>query len=82
MSVNFLLCCMLYNYRVSLKNFSDSTGQGCLLLWSVKVELDRDPEERAKSFNIPDIILKNLFEVAPVFVKGIVDRARGTLPQS
>ncbi|OWZ12408.1 hypothetical protein PHMEG_00014439 [Phytophthora megakarya] len=67
---------------VSLKNFSDSTGQGCLLLWSVKVELDKDPDERAKSFNIPDIILKNLFEVAPVFVKGIVDRARGTLPQS
>ncbi|EEY59615.1 uncharacterized protein PITG_12191 [Phytophthora infestans T30-4] len=67
---------------VSLKNFSDSTGQGCLLLWSVKVELDKDPEERAKSFNIPDIILKNLFEVAPVYVKGIVDRSRGTLPQS
>ncbi|KAL4161959.1 hypothetical protein PRNP1_002507 [Phytophthora ramorum] len=67
---------------VSLKNFSDSTGQGCLLLWSVKVELDKDPDERAKSFNIPDIILKNLFEVAPVFVKGIVDRARGTISQS
>ncbi|KAE9000480.1 hypothetical protein PR003_g14697 [Phytophthora rubi] len=67
---------------VSLKNFSDTTGQGCLLLWSVKVELDKDPEERSKSFNIPDIILKNLFEVAPVYVKGIVDRARGTLPQS
>ncbi|RAW28212.1 hypothetical protein PC110_g15394 [Phytophthora cactorum] len=67
---------------VSLKNFNDSTGQGCLLLWSVKVELDKDPDERAKSFNIPDIILKNLFEVAPVYVKGIVDRGRGTLPQS
>ncbi|CEG37455.1 uncharacterized protein PHALS_05048 [Plasmopara halstedii] len=64
---------------VSLKNYSDSTGQGCLLLWSVKVELDKQSDERAKSFNIPDIILKNLFEVAPVFVKGIVDRARGTL---
>ncbi|KAG6955936.1 hypothetical protein JG688_00011675 [Phytophthora aleatoria] len=67
---------------VSLKNFNDSTGQGCLLLWSVKVELDKDPDERAKSFNIPDIILKNLFEVAPVYVKGVVDRGRGTLPQS
>ena len=69
------------NDRVLLKSFSDSTGQGCLLLWSVKVELDKDPEERTKSFNNPDIILKNLFEVAPVYVKGIVDRARGTLPQ-
>ncbi|CAI5720513.1 unnamed protein product [Peronospora destructor] len=39
------------------------------------------PEERAKSYNNPDIIVKNLFEVAPVYVKGIVDRARGTLPQ-
>ncbi|CAI5720290.1 unnamed protein product [Hyaloperonospora brassicae] len=67
---------------VLLKNFNDSSGQGCLLLWSVKVQLDKDPEERVKNFNIPDIILKNLFEVAPVFVKGIVDRARGTLPQS
>lgn len=67
---------------VSLKNFSDSTGQGCLMLWSVKVELDTNIDERVKSYNIPDIILKNLFEVAPVFVKGIVDRARGTLPQN
>lgn len=65
----------------SLKNFSDSTGQGCLLLWSVKVELDKKPDECAKSFNNTDIILKNLFEVAPVFVKGIVDRARGSIPQ-
>ena len=64
-----------------LKNFNDSTGQGCLLLWSVKVQLNKDPEERAKNCNIPDIILKNLFEVAPVFVKGVVDRARGTVPQ-
>ncbi|KAF1783843.1 hypothetical protein GQ600_1807 [Phytophthora cactorum] len=48
---------------VSLKNFNDSTGQGCLLLWSVKVELDKDPDERAKSFNIPDIILKNLLRL-------------------
>uniref|UniRef100_M4BNB4 BZIP domain-containing protein n=1 Tax=Hyaloperonospora arabidopsidis (strain Emoy2) TaxID=559515 RepID=M4BNB4_HYAAE len=66
---------------VFLKNFNDSTGQGCLLLWSVKVQLNKDPEERAKNCNIPDIILKNLFEVAPVFVKGVVDRARGTVPQ-
>ncbi|KAI9920634.1 hypothetical protein PsorP6_000182 [Peronosclerospora sorghi] len=63
---------------VSLKNFNDLTGQGCLLLWAVKVVLEKDPEERVKSFNIPDIILKNLFEVTPVFVKGIVDRLRGT----
>ncbi|CAI5705427.1 unnamed protein product [Peronospora effusa] len=66
---------------VLLKNFSDATGQGSLLLWSVKVELDKDPEECTKSYNNPDIILKNLFETAPVYVKGIVDRARGTLPQ-
>ncbi|KAG7401853.1 hypothetical protein PHYBOEH_010316 [Phytophthora boehmeriae] len=67
---------------VSLSNFNDSTGQGCLLLWSVKVDMEKDDDERNKSFNIPDIILKNLFEVSPVYVKGIVDRARGTLPQT
>ncbi|CAH0476715.1 unnamed protein product [Peronospora belbahrii] len=67
---------------VLLKDFNDATGQGCLLLWSVKVELDKDPEERTKSFNTADVVLKNLFEIAPVYVKGVVDRARGSLPQS
>lgn len=66
----------------SLRNFSDSTGSGCLLLWSVKVVVDKETDEREKNFNVPDIILKNLFEIAPVYVKAIVDRARGSIQQT
>lgn len=43
-------------------------------MWSVKVLIDAEPDERSKSANIPDIILKNLFEISPVMVKGLVDR--------
>ncbi len=64
-------------YSVSLRNFNDANGSGCLLLWSVKVLVDQSAEARSKTANVPDIILKNLFEITPVYVKGIVDRARG-----
>lgn len=64
---------------VSLRNFSDANGSGCLLLWSVKVLVDKEADERSKAANIPDIILKNLFEITPVYVKAVVDRARGII---
>uniref|UniRef100_K3WYL1 BZIP domain-containing protein n=1 Tax=Globisporangium ultimum (strain ATCC 200006 / CBS 805.95 / DAOM BR144) TaxID=431595 RepID=K3WYL1_GLOUD len=64
---------------VSLRNFNDTTGTGCMMLWSVKVVIDKEPDERSKTANIPDIILKNLFEISPVYVKAIVDRARGAM---
>lgn len=50
-----------------------------MMLWSVKVLIDKEPDERSKTANIPDIILKNLFEISPVYVKAIVDRARGVM---
>jgi len=64
---------------VSLRNFNDTTGTGCTLLWSVKVVIDKEPDERSKNSNVPDVILKNLFEISPVYVKAIVDRARGVM---
>lgn len=64
---------------VSLRNFSDANGSGCLMLWSVKVLVDKDGDSSSKAANIPDIILKNLFEITPVYVKAIVDRARGIM---
>ncbi|GLD98584.1 hypothetical protein PINS_up007301 [Pythium insidiosum] len=64
---------------VSLRNFTDANGTGCVLLWSVKVLVDKDSEDRNKPANIPDIILKNLFEITPVYVKAVVDRARGVV---
>lgn len=66
---------------VSLRNFNDTTGTGCMLLWSVKVVIDKEPDERSKNSNVPDVILKNLFEISPVYVKAIVDRARGVMQQ-
>jgi hypothetical protein len=46
------------------------------------VIVDKETDEREKNFNVPDIILKNLFEIAPVYVKAIVDRARGSIQQT
>ncbi|DAZ97024.1 TPA: hypothetical protein N0F65_012893 [Lagenidium giganteum] len=63
---------------VSLRDFADATGNGCSMLWSARVYVDKDADERTKNVNIPDIILKNLFEIAPVFVKGVVDKARAS----
>jgi hypothetical protein len=64
---------------VSIRNFTEATGSGCTLLWSVRVLIDKDSDERSKNSNVPDVILKNLFEVSPVYVKAIVDRARGAM---
>lgn len=66
---------------ISLRNFNDTTGTGCMLLWSVKVQIDQEPDERSRNSNVPDVILKNLFEISPVYVKAIVDRARGVMQQ-
>jgi hypothetical protein len=49
------------------------------MLWSAKVLVDKEADERSKAANIPDIILKNLFEITPVYVKAVVDRARGIM---
>lgn len=62
---------------VSLRNFNDANGNGCLLLWSAKVIVDKNSDDGDNAANVPDVILKNLFEVTPLFVKAIVDRARG-----
>lgn len=52
-----------------------------MLLWSVKVQIEQEPDERSRNSNVPDVILKNLFEISPVYVKAIVDRSRGTMQQ-
>lgn len=50
-------------------------------MWSARVVVDKDTDE-SNPANTPDIILKNLFEITPVYVKGIVDHARGIMHQS
>jgi hypothetical protein len=64
----------------SFQDFKDPTGKGCLILYSVKVFIEKETNDRHNGANAPDIILRNLFEIMPTFVKALIDKARGNIP--
>ncbi|CCI47532.1 unnamed protein product [Albugo candida] len=65
------------NTTVLVKDYKDASSAGCLLLWSTRVILDKNPmDAETEIANLPDVVLKNLFETIPVLVKGIVDRTQ------
>jgi len=58
-----------------LRDCTDESGNGTEFMWCIKVQLDENIDQ-SQSANLPDTILRNLFEVTPAFFKAVIDRVQ------